>query len=131
MTVKELIEKLSTFAPNSQVLIQFLNGDALGSAWQDTEIFDEDDVKLTDMPNLCDAFYIGGTKNGAMLGEALVVINADLKRDFRFSIKQNGGMYAKGFVAGIQFETLFTENLYFEILKNNILFKMVFISLFF
>lgn len=48
MTVKELIEKLSTFAPNSQVLIQFLNGDALGSAWQDTEIFDEDDVKLTD-----------------------------------------------------------------------------------
>ena len=76
------------------------------------------DVKLTDLPNLCDAFYIGGTKNGAMLGEALVIVNEGLKDNFRFSIKQNGGMYAKGFVTGIQFETLFTDGLFLEIAEH-------------
>lgn len=76
------------------------------------------DVRLSDLPNLCDAFYIGGTKNGALLGEALVVVNENLKNDFRYSIKQNGGMYAKGFVTGIQFETLFTDDLYLEVARH-------------
>ena len=75
-------------------------------------------VTIDDIAHYSDAFYIGGTKNGAMLGEALVLVNDSLKENFRYSIKQNGGMYAKGFIAGIQFEELFKDNLYFELAKN-------------
>lgn len=62
-----------------------------------------------------DAFYIGGTKNGAMLGEALVIKHPDLKPFFRYSIKQSGGLLAKGFVTAIQFEALFTNDLFFRL----------------
>ena len=67
---------------------------------------------LTDLGRLCDAFYIGGTKNGALFGEALVILNPALKPDFRYNIKQRGGMLAKGWLLGIQFEQLFQENRY-------------------
>ena len=60
-------------------------------------------------------FYIGGTKNGALLGEALVICNDNLKEDFRYLIKHRGAMMAKGFVMGIQFEALFEDNLYFAL----------------
>lgn len=73
------------------------------------------DITWHDLTTLCDVFYIGGTKNGMMLGEAVVIVNDLLKPDFRFSIKQNGGMYSKGFVAGIQFECLFTNNRYLDL----------------
>lgn len=75
-------------------------------------------ISLSDIANNCDAFYIGGTKNGALLGEALVICNDKLKESFRYSIKQNGGMYSKGYVAGIQFETLFNDNLYLKLALN-------------
>lgn len=71
-----------------------------------------------DLPYLaaaCDAFYIGGTKCGAMFGEAVVITNPLLQADFRYLIKQKGGMLAKGRLLGIQFGELFRENLYFEI----------------
>ena len=64
---------------------------------------------LPDLARLCDAFYIGGTKNGALFGEALVILNDALKPDFRYNIKQRGGMLAKGWLLGIQFETLFRD----------------------
>ena len=73
------------------------------------------DVKLTDLPGLCDAFYIGGTKNGMLFGEALVIVNDALKADFRFFIKQRGAMLAKGRLLGIQFEELFRDDLYFQL----------------
>ena len=73
---------------------------------------------LDDLAHCCDAFYIGATKNGALLGEALVVCNDSIKENVRFSIKQNGGMYSKGYVAGIQFEELFKDNLFMELAKN-------------
>lgn len=73
------------------------------------------DVKLSDLPYLCDAFYIGGTKNGMLFGEALVIVNDDLKDDFRFLIKQRGGMLAKGRLLGIQFEEQFRDDLYFQL----------------
>ena len=73
------------------------------------------DVKLTDLPYLCDAFYIGGTKNGMLFGEAMVIINDNLKSDFRFFIKQRGGMLAKGRLLGIQFEEQFRDGLYLEL----------------
>lgn len=76
------------------------------------------DITLEEFVNLVDAFYIGGTKNGLVLGEALVIINDDLKKDVRYSIKHFGGMYCKGFVTGIEFKTLFTNNLFFEIGKK-------------
>ena len=75
----------------------------------------ENDVTLHDLCELCDVFYIGGTKVGALFGEAVVITNPELKPDFRYHIKQRGGMLAKGRLLGIQFDVLFTDNLYFEI----------------
>jgi threonine aldolase len=67
---------------------------------------------------LTDAFYIGGTKNGALLGEALVICRDSLKEDFRFHMKQKGALLAKGRVLGQQFLTLFTDDLYFELAEH-------------
>lgn len=73
---------------------------------------------LEDMANSCDVFTIGGTKCGALFGEAAVIVNPELDHDFRYSIKQNGAMLAKGRLLGLQFEALFTDHLYFEICKR-------------
>lgn len=73
------------------------------------------DMTLPDVAANCDVFYIGGTKVGALFGEALVINNENIKKDFRYIIKQNGGLLAKGRLLGIQFETLFEGGLYFEI----------------
>ena len=76
------------------------------------------DVTLADIAQLCDVFYIGGTKVGALFGEAVVITNPALKRDFRYSIKQHGGMLAKGRLLGIQFETLFEDGLYTSLAQS-------------
>ena len=76
------------------------------------------DVTLADIARLCDVFYIGGTKVGALFGEAVVISNPALKEDFRYLIKQHGGMLAKGRLLGVQFDVLFTDNLYFEISRH-------------
>ncbi len=71
-----------------------------------------------DLPSLaanCDVFYIGGTKVGALFGEAVVILNDALKQDFRYNIKQRGGMLAKGRLLGIQFLELLKDGLYFEL----------------
>jgi len=73
------------------------------------------DVTLSDCARLCDVFYIGGTKVGALFGEAVVFSNLVIAEDFRYMIKQHGGMLAKGRLLGVQFDALFTDNLYFEI----------------
>lgn len=78
------------------------------------------DVTLTDIAKLCDVFYIGGTKVGALFGEAVVITNPALKSDFRYCIKQHGGMLAKGRLLGVQFFELFKDGLYFEIAKHAI-----------
>ena len=74
----------------------------------------ESDVTLADLARLCDVFYIGGTKQGAMFGEAVVITNPALAADFRYMIKRQGGMLAKGWLLGLQFEALFTDDLYFK-----------------
>ncbi|HEX2927494.1 MAG TPA: low specificity L-threonine aldolase [Ruminiclostridium sp.] len=76
------------------------------------------DLDLPALARLCDAFYIGGTKIGALFGEALVICNEDLKKDFRYIIKQKGGMLAKGRLLGLQFSALLEDNLYFEISRH-------------
>lgn len=80
----------------------------------------DNDLSLQDIARLCDVFYIGGTKVGALFGEAVVIRNEELQKDFRYFIKQKGGMLAKGRLLGIQFDTLFRDNLYFEISKKAI-----------
>lgn len=70
------------------------------------------DVTLEDLARLCDAFYIGGGKSGALLGEAIVIINDNLKEDFKYIAKQRGAMLAKGYIYGVQFEVLMKNNLY-------------------
>ena len=94
-------------------LLLFLDGARLGSALCAAA----NDLTLADLAHLCDLFYIGGTKNGAMFGEALVIVNPLLKPDFRYMIKNRGAMLAKGFVTGIQFEVLFENKgeLYFSL----------------
>lgn len=75
-------------------------------------------LTLKDIAELTDVFYIGGTKVGALFGEAVVICNPLLKKDFRYLIKQKGGMLAKGRLLGIQFDTLFEDGLYYEISKH-------------
>ena len=78
------------------------------------------DVTMETLAQCCDVFYIGGTKVGALFGEAVVIVNNSLKRDFRYFIKQQGGMLAKGRLLGLQFLTLFTDNLYYSISRHAI-----------
>lgn len=92
-------------------LILFMDGARLGSALSSQG----NDLTFKDITDLTDAFYIGGTKNGALLGEALVIKTESLKEDFRYHLKQRGAMLAKGRLLGIQFVELFKENLFFEI----------------
>ncbi len=73
------------------------------------------DVTLKDIARLCDVFYIGGTKAGALFGEAVVVPNGRLLPHFFSLIKQHGALLAKGRLLGVQFETLFTDDLYLRI----------------
>ena len=71
-------------------------------------------------------FYIGGNKVGALFGEAVVIMNDALKRDFRFMMKQRGGMLAKGRLLGVQFDALFTDDLYFRIARHaNVMAKKI------
>lgn len=92
-------------------LLLYADGARLGSAL----VVKDSDVTLGDMYTLTDAFFIGGTKMGALLGEAIVLGNVDLKEEYRYLIKQKGGLLAKGRVLGIQFEELFKDNLYFDL----------------
>ena len=92
-------------------LILYIDGARLGYGLA----ADGCDLSLPDIAALCDAFYIGGTKVGSLFGEALVICNNSLKKDFRYFIKQKGGLLAKGRLLGIQFETLFEDGLYSEI----------------
>lgn len=76
------------------------------------------DVTLADIAAAADIFYIGGTKCGAMMGEAVVIVNQELKDHFRSYMKQNGGLLAKGWVLGLQFYTLFRDGTYFDITER-------------
>ena len=108
-SLKELEELSAVCRQNGLYL--FLDGARMGYGLAATGY----DVTLADIARLCDVFYIGGTKVGALFGEAVVIGNPALKEDFRYLIKQHGAMLAKGRLLGVQFDALFTDNLYFDI----------------
>lgn len=95
-------------------LLLYLDGARLGSALVSTG----SDLTLSDLGRLVDVFYIGGTKNGALLGEAIVINDPALQADFRFHLKQRGALLAKGRLLGIQFVGLFADGLYFELARH-------------
>lgn len=95
-------------------LFFYVDGARLGSAL----VSKESDCSLQDIAKLADIFYIGGTKNGALLGEAIVIVTPALQEDFRYFLKQRGALLAKGRVLGVQLRELFRGDLYIELAKH-------------
>ena len=97
----------------------YIDGARLGYALASPQ----NDLSLSDIANLCDAFYIGGTKVGALCGEALIFTNNRFETPAHFitQIKQHGALLAKGRLLGVQFDALFTDNLYYKIGEHGIL----------
>lgn len=116
---KSQLEAISRVCHTYQVPL-FIDGARLGYGLMSPA----SDLTLPELARLADVFYIGGTKQGALFGEAVVINSPMLKKDFRYFIKQGGGMLAKGRLLGIQFEALFGEcdeqglPLYFSIAKH-------------
>ena len=108
-TLKEL-EDLSAACHKADIPL-YIDGARLAYGLATTE----GDVTLRDIARLADLFYIGGTKVGALFGEAVVVTNPKLLHHFTPLIKQHGALMAKGRLLGVQFEALFRDGLYFEI----------------
>lgn len=96
---------------NDYNLLLYIDGARLAMALTS----EDNDVDITDIAKIADAFYLGGTKNGLLFGEALVLVNESLHEDFRFLLKQRGGMIAKGRLLGVQFQALLEDNLFFEL----------------
>jgi len=94
----------------------FLDGARLGYGLMSNNT----DVTLPDIASLCDVFYIGGTKVGALCGEAIVFTKNNTPKQFLTLIKQQGALIAKGRLLGVQFDTLFTDELYFRISRHAI-----------
>lgn len=110
---KEELFSISDFC-HQKGLYLYLDGARLGSALT----AQNNDISLEDIAKSVDVFYIGGTKNGAPLGEAVVIPNDRLKENFRYSMKQRGAMLAKGSVLGVIFATLFKDGLYWDLAKH-------------
>lgn len=113
---KNELTKISEICKKYDMML-FLDGARLGYGIMSNET----DVTLKDIAKLCDVFYIGGTKVGALCGEAVVFTHKNAPKYFMTTVKQHGAMIAKGRLLGIQFDTLFTDNLYFNISKHAIL----------
>lgn len=111
-TKKELEELYKACGETGMYL--FVDGARLGYALAS----ERNDLNLKTIARNCDVFYIGGTKCGAMFGEAVVILNDNLKEDFRYIIKQRGGMLAKGWLLGVQFSELLRDGLYFELAEH-------------
>ncbi|WP_334159985.1 low specificity L-threonine aldolase [Muricomes intestini] len=110
---KAELEELSAVCKKNGLYL-FMDGARLGYGLAAKE----NDLDLKTIAELCDVFYIGGTKAGALFGEAVVISNLALQEDFRYIIKQKGGMLAKGRLLGIQFLALLENELYFELGKR-------------
>ena len=112
---KDELTRISDICRKNNIPL-FLDGARLGYGLMSRDT----DLSLPEIASLCDVFYIGGTKVGALCGEAVVFTKNNTPKHFMTSIKQHGGLLAKGRLLGVQFDTLFTDGLYFEISKNAI-----------
>ncbi len=92
-------------------LLLYVDGARLASALTSVR----SDIDIVELAGLVDVFYIGGTKNGALLGEAIIIVNPDLQSDFRYHLKQHGALLSKGRTIGVQFGELFRDGLYLEL----------------
>ena len=110
---KAELTALSDFC-RSHGLLLFLDGARLGAAFA----AESSDLTLPDLARLTDAFYIGGTKNGALMGEALVIVAPALQEGFFRFKKQRGAVLAKGWLLGLQFQTLLEDGLYWTIARH-------------
>ncbi len=110
---KAELQKLSNFCKAKNLLL-FMDGARLGHALT----ADNNDLTLEDIARLTSVFYIGGTKNGALLGEAIIFNQSDLAPEFDYVLKQKGALLAKGRLLGIQFLELFKDDLYFDLAKH-------------
>ncbi len=110
---KKELKELSKFCKQHSLFL-YLDGARIGSALSS----EKNDLTLSELSKLVDIFYIGGTKNGALLGEAIIINNDELKENFKFHLKQKGALLAKGRVLGIQFFELFKDNLFLELGKH-------------
>jgi threonine aldolase len=110
-TKQELLDLSKVCKDNN--LYFYIDGARLASALTSKE----NDVEPSLLGSVCDAFYVGGAKNGLLQGEALVINNPALQIDFRYHIKNKGAMISKGFLLGAEFEEAFKDNLYFDIAK--------------
>ena len=111
-TRKEL-ERLSSVCKQYGLYL-FMDGARLGYGL----MAEGNDVTMRDIASLCDVFYVGGTKVGALFGEAVVISNPCLAEDFRYVMKQHGAMLAKGRLLGVQFDALLEDDLYFKIAER-------------
>lgn len=107
---KDELVALAEFCESHDLLL-FLDGARLAQALT----AENNDLTLADVARLTDVFYIGGTKNGALLGEAIVFNKPGLAPEFDYLLKQKGALLAKGRVLGIQFLELFKDDLYFDL----------------
>ncbi len=107
---KQELSELSECCKSNK-LILMMDGARLGAALTAPK----NDLTLADIASMTDIFWIGGTKAGALIGEAIVIPNPELSDDFAFHIKQRGALLAKGRLLGIQFETLFSNELFFKL----------------
>ncbi len=110
---KQELEELSAYC-KAQHLYLFMDGARMGHALT----AENNDLNLADIARLTDVFYIGGTKNGALLGEAIVFNSPDLAPEFDYVLKQKGALLAKGRILGIQFLELFKNDLYFDLARH-------------
>ena len=110
---KQELKQLYTFCKEKELYL-FLDGARIGNVLCNKESM----LTLQDISDYTDIFYIGGTKNGALLGEAIVVNNNKLQKDFLVNIKQRGALLAKGRLLGIQFIELFKENLFYDLARH-------------
>lgn len=107
------LKNLSVFCKENNLYL-FMDGARMGHGL----MAEASDLNLEQVAELTDIFYLGGTKNGALIGEAIVINNKELQQDFAFNIKQKGALLAKGRLLGIQFLELMKNDLYFELAKH-------------
>jgi len=107
---KAELSAISKYCRKNKIYL-YIDGARLGAAVNSPAC----DLTYSDVADLADVFFIGGTKTGALFGEAIVICNDNIKEDFRYTLKQRGAMIAKGAAIGVQFKTLLEDGLYDEL----------------